>query len=256
MDLDSPEKKTKQEMEWDEHWKMAVDQAKILGFPLPANYKELTLEEQQKVASDFAKWEDHRQAQLEQQKQAFEDEERKWKELLDEAHATGYPQLPDNPSLLSSDERNAFAYKYNEWKGRIDELFRSAAEARAAGYGIPSPGEFIKLSVAQKGEVVKAYKDWKDERAALVEQFVQEAGTAGYPLPDSMQQMTYVQQNEIFEEYSRWNSQNQQTTEVAALNPIPSAAESLKKAKAQEEMQWERKQGFKATLDGNVARNA
>jgi len=71
-----------------------------------------------------------------------------------------------------------------------------------------------------------------------------------------MQQMTYVQQNEIFEEYSRWNSQNQQTTEVAALNPIPSAAESLKKAKAQEEMQWERKQGFKATLDGNVARNA
>jgi len=121
MDLDSPEKKTKQEMEWDEHWKMAVDQAKILGFPLPANYKELTLEEQQKVASDFAKWEEHRQAQLEQQKQAFEDEERKWKELLDEAHATGYPQLPDNPSLLSSDERNAFAYEYNEWKGRIGQ---------------------------------------------------------------------------------------------------------------------------------------
>ena len=104
-----------------EHWKMAVDQAKMLGFSLPANYKELTLEEQQKVASDFAKWEEHRQAQLEQQKQAFEDEERKWKELLDEAHATGYPQLPDNPSLLSSDERNAFAYEYNEWKGRIGQ---------------------------------------------------------------------------------------------------------------------------------------
>jgi len=252
---DSPQK-TEAELEWEAKVNRLIAQAKALGYPLPDDFDELSREAKTQVCIDFTTWEDERQAGIRQQQQVFEEGELQWNNLLADAKAMGYPHLPVYPSLVSNEDRNTFLDEYREWKGRIDVLYQNAAEAREAGYGIPSTTDFNNLSLHQKGEVIKAYKVWKEERAALVEKFVEDAGTVGFPMHDkNVHAMTYVQQNQLFEEFNDWNTK-QGTSSVATPNPIPTAAEALKKAKAQEELQWERKQNFKATLDGSAAREA